>query len=496
MAKPDLKSRQRPTKKSGGVLKLFVFVAILGALAGAGVVYQKQIIAFVDSLQKKPETPVAPPPAPIAKVERPQDAAPAPVIPAKPQPTEEKKVVVVPPAAKAAIPTGEEDIARKLIADGRAQLENFEFKKAAELFKQAAEKKAGPVKAEAETWVKKADAFELATRHMPIADFASAETTYILTTSDDRVLHGIKISEDASTIRFQSVPPHNPASLGKTILPVGKPDLKSTVAVTKQQRRDEFLQLLGGLESGVTVTRSTDYYDLVYISKRLGLGRECMEYLNRAYTGGADHPPDAYLGDSFRKEVVRRAIDQCSMMLAAGRQKRFAQDELNKMLKTLPGYQLAQDEAEAFKVSVLSKVRDDFKSTLREVKKEKPEVVANANPSKSTPIAKPTAKELATEDSISEVMVDDSGVKGNGAAGPVVDQANAAYDEGIKLYRGYKQGTTGNNNKFLEAAMKKLMTAVDLYDKALQIDGSNKAILDRQTEANMIVYACKKYHTL
>jgi hypothetical protein len=130
------------------------------------------------------------------------------------------------------------------------------------------------------------------------------------------------------------------------------------------------------------------------------------------------------------------------------------------------------------------------------VKKEKPEVVANANPSKSTATPKPTAKELVTEDSISEVTVDDSGVKGNGAAGPVVDQANHAYEEGIKLYRGYKQGTTGNNNKFLEAAMKKLMTAVDLYDKALQLDGSNKAILDRQTEANMIVYACKKYHTL
>ena len=44
--------------------------------------------------------------------------------------------------------------------------------------------------------------------------------------------------------------------------------------------------------------------------------------------------------------------------------------------------------------------------------------------------------------------------------------------------------------------MKKLELAVELYDKALQIEGSNKAILDRQTEASMIVYACKKYMTL
>lgn len=496
-SKPDLKSRQPRPKKGGGVIKMFLVVAILGALAGAGVVYQKQILAFVDSLQKKPEPERKSIGAPeVAKVEPKQQDAAVPVIPPKPPATQERRNVEIPPPAKAAIPTGEEDAARKLIADGRTQLENFEFKKAAELFKQAAEKKAGTVKAEAETWVKKADAFEVATRHMSVGDYAAAETTYILTTTDDRVLHGIKLSEDGTTIRFQAVPPHNPASTGKTILPVAKPDVKSTVAVTKQQRRAEFMELLGSLESTVTPARSTDYYDLVYISKRLGLGRECMEYLNRAYNGGPNHPPDTYLGDSFRKEVVRRAIDQCSMMLAAGRAKRFVQDELNKMLKTLPGYQLAQDEAEAFKVSVLAKVRDDFKSTLREVKKEKPEVAANANPSKSTSMPKPTAKELVTEDAITEVTVDDSGVKGNGAAGPVVEQANQAYDEGIKLYRGYKQGTTGNNNKFLEQAMKKLMLAVDLYDKALQVDGSNKAILDRQTEANMIVYACKKYHTL
>jgi len=494
-SKPDLKSRSPRPKPGGGVIKLFVVVAILGALAGAGVVYKKQILAFVESLQKKPEPPPVAAPAPeVATAEKKQlDAAPL-VIPAKPQAIEERRKTEPPPAAKAVIPSGEEDVARKLIADGRTQLENFEFKKAAELFKQAAEKKAGAVKAEAETWVKKADAFEMATRHMSVGDYAAAETTYILTTTDDRVLHGIKLSEDGTAIRFQAVPPHNPASTGKTILPVAKPDIKATVAVTKQQRRAEFMELLGGLESTVTPTRSADYYDLVYISKRLGLGRECMEYLNRAYNGGPNHPPDTYLGDSFRKEVVRRAIDQCSMMLAAGRAKRFVQDELNKMLKTLPGYQLAEDEAEAFKVSVLSKVRDDFKSTLREVKKEKPDVAATVNPSKSTP--KPTAKELVTEDSITEVTVDDSGVKGHGAAGPVVDQANQLYEEGIKLYRGYKQGTTGNNNKFLEQAMKKLTAAVDLYDKALQLDGSNKAILDRQTEANMIVYACKKYHTL
>jgi tetratricopeptide (TPR) repeat protein len=493
--KPDLKSRQ-PRKKSGGILGKLLFVALLAALIGVGVVYRTQIVAFVNSLQKKeePKVVVKEAPKPVEKRKEVVDAAP-PVIPAKPQQPQQEKnaaAVVIPP--KAAMPTGEEDVAKKLIADGRTALESFDFKKASELFQQASEKKAGSVKAEAATWVKKAAAFENATNHIPVAEYASAETTYILTTTDDRILSGLKIGEDAQTIRFQNVPPHNPASTGKTILPVGKPDVKNIVEVSKKQRRDEFMQLLGQLESGVVIARSTDYYDLVYISKRLGLGRECIEYLNRAYTGGPDHAPDPFLGDSFRKEVVRRSIDQCSMMLAAGRAKRFVQDELNKLQKTLPTYQLAQDEIEAFKVSVLTKFRDDFKSTLKEVKKAPPPPAVAAKVNKPAPQV--SAKELVTEDQITEVVIDDSGVKGKGAAAPVVDQANQLYDEGMKLYRGYKQGSNSGNNQALDGAMKKLQAAIDLYDKALQIDGSNKAIMDRQLEASTAIYGCRKYKTL
>ena len=43
--------------------------------------------------------------------------------------------------------------------------------------------------------------------------------------------------------------------------------------------------------------------------------------------------------------------------------------ELNKLLKTFPDYQVAQDEVEAFKIQVLDKLRDGFKSTLVPVKK-------------------------------------------------------------------------------------------------------------------------------
>jgi hypothetical protein len=154
---------------------------------------------------------------------------------------------------------------------------------------------------------------------------------------------------------------------------------------------------------------------------------------------------------------------------------------------------VAQDEVDAFRMNVMSKIANDFKSTIK-ISDTKSKSVAVAAPKKGqAPVQ--SAREIANEDQM-EFVVENGGVTGKGAAGPIVDQANAKYDEGMKVYRTYRQGTTGNNNKVLETAMHLLESAVDLYDKALKADPSNKAVQDRQTEANMIVYACKKYHTL
>ena len=112
--------------------------------------------------------------------------------------------------------------------------------------------------------------------------------------------------------------------------------------------------------------------------------------------------------------------------------------------------------------------------------------------------AKPTARQLAEEDRI-EIVVDSGGVQGNGAAAPIVERANLKYEEGMRFYRGYTQGPGGNNaanNRALQSAEACLEAAVALYDEALKKDPGNKAILDRQTQANMTVYACKKYRTL
>ncbi|MCY3022398.1 MAG: hypothetical protein NTW87_25740 [Planctomycetota bacterium] len=492
-ARDAVESRRR----RGRILRMFAGAAVFGLLVGLGVVYKDQLLAL---LERKPErVVVAPPPKPPAVIPpREKEVTPSPPPVAVPlPPTDARKRAVEPPPQ--AVSTVDDAQAKGLIAQGKALIENLEFAKAAALFKDAATKKIGPaVKAEATEWAQKAEAFDAATRHVTVSKFALADVSYIIETTDGREIQCLKKREDDNVIELINIPRQNPATTGESSWPLPKSDIQKITEVPKKQRQEEFLQLLGQLESNAVIQQSTDYYDLVYISKRLGLGRECLAYLNRAYNGGPGHEPDHYLGDSFRKERIRRTIDQCSLMLASGRPKHLVVAELTKLTKMFSDYPAAQEEVEAFKIHVLRKVPDDFKSTLREVRKTE---VAAAKVDKKAETkaevkAQRTAKEVAEADQQIEFVVENEGVRGRGAAAPLVEQANAKYDEGMKMYRGFRLGTNGNNNQILKSAMVSLEAAVNLYDEALRKDPGNKSVLDRQTEANMIVYACKKYRTL
>ncbi len=473
------------------MVRSFVYVIILGLVVGLGVVFKDPIIAWVnkatqsDTTSRQPSPPTPTPPA--KKIVETPETPPTPL--AKPPVVVEKPKLPVEPPPEARV--GVDDAAAKdLIDRGRAALEKLAFDEAAGLFKDASRRKvSASVRSAASAWERRATTYQQATQHIPVSEYATAEESLVIETQDGREISGLKKAEKDGQIILQIVPAQNPATLGKTTIPIPLVDVKSQKRLSLQQRREEFLQLLGVLEASAQITRSTDYYDLVYISKRLSLNRECLEYLNRAYNGGPGHDADPYLGDSFRKEVIRRTIDRCSLMLAGGRAKRFVEDELVRLQKTLPGYDVAMDEAEAFRIKVMSKVTEDFHSTLKlnVVKTE----VASAPEVKQAS----RAREIVSEERI-EISVENDTVRGKGAAATLVSSANAKYEEGMKAYRGFRQGTNGNNNKILETAMRMLESAVDLYDQALKADPGNKAVLDRQTEANMIVYACKKYHTL
>ena len=497
--RPEWKARQA-RKRVWGIIKTFIGVIFLGVLVGFGIVYKDQIMALFE--RKEParvatQTP-PPPPLPAAKAVEKKTEPPPPVAP-PPVPEKVETAKVTPEI----VPTGEEEAATKLIKDGRAALDQFKFDEALTLFNQAVVKKAGAqLRAEAKTWAHKATQFKIATKHIPVSEYAMAETSYIVKMVDGTEFNGLKVEENDETIKMQCVPRDNPAVLGSMKFPLPRNQIQPNgiIAVPLAERQKQFLELLGALESGISVQNSTDYYDVVYLSRRLNLGKECMEYLNRAYDGGPGRKPDYDVGNSFRKEVVRRAIERASLMVAGGRTEIAVQSVLNDLKKTLPDFETALNEIEAFKLKVKTTVGKDFKTTIVITDKKPAAVAMTTGPRNATkpPPAK-SAKEIAREAADGEqieFVVENSGVAGRGTAAPIVEKANAKYEEGMATYRRFRQGTNANNNQVLRAALKLLEEAVDLYGEALKKDPGNGAVLSRQTEANMIAYACRKYQTL
>jgi hypothetical protein len=490
--RPEWKARQA-RKRVMNIVKAFIGVILLGVVVGLGIVFKDQIAAM---FAKKDEVKVAvappketPPPA-APKVEE-KKVTPPPAKPPTPPVVEPPKAVVPP-----ALPTGEEDAARAMLQEGRALLDQFKFKQAATVFTEASMKKAGKLIDEAKTWANKAVQFENAVSHIPVAEYASAETTYIVRTYDGTEMYGLITPESIGSkteLTIQRVFPENPMVAGKSFLPVPRAQVKEVVPVSRSQRQEEFSRLVDGLTSGLNPERSTDYYDVVYVCRRLNMGKRCIDYLDMAYSGANGKQPDKFLGDTFRKHVINRTIERASLMLIAARPKRLVEDELNKLVKrVLPGYDVARDEVEAFRIEKLNNWREDFKATIV-LKEKKP---AAPTPNKAEP--QPTAKELASAESDQvEIVVENDGLAGKSAnSQKLVDEANKKYEEGMTEYRKFRQGTNGDNNGILKRAMVSLEKAVELYDKVITMDGGNQMVLDRQTSANMIVYACKKYQTL
>jgi len=480
-------------RRRARILRAFLGVIVLGVLTGLGIVYKDQIIAFLNRPSKTESVTPTPRPQPEVAVNKPEPPPlPKNIVP----PPELKRDTAVLPTP-AALASSDDPAVKALIEQAGIMVDQLEFGRAAALLKDAAQKRISPaVKSEVAEWVRKAENFDLATRHIGTSKFALAETSYVLQMADGREMQGLKKEETETEFVLSRIPPDNPATSGEISCALPKSEIAKITPVSRQQRQEEFLRILGQIESSAadSIQRSTDYYDLVYISKRLGLAKECLAYLNRAWNGGPGRPADRYLGDSFRKERIRRTIDQCSLMLVVGRAKHFVTAELNRLLRTFPDYQVAQDEVEAFKIQVLDKLGDNFKPWLEEVKKTE---VASATKKADTKL--PTAREIVNStDQLEpiEFVVNDDSVKGQGAAAPIVEQANSKWREGMERYRRFKLGTNKNNNETLMEAETFLVAAVELYDKALRVDPGNKAVQVRQTQANMIVYACKKYRTL
>ena len=488
-ARAEWKARQQ-RKKIAGVLKAVVGVVILGVLVGLGIVFKDQVTAF---FQKKEQPPVAvaPPPAPTPPPAKPPvvETLPPPITKTTPPPDK----TPVPPRPPETVPTGEEELAKKLIAEGKGLLEKFDFDKALAAFKDAGAKKCGAaLRSEAKVWEHKATQFNFATKHIPISDFAKAETSYIVKMHDGNEWVGLKLKEDDQFFHIQAINRHNPAADGRQKTQLPKMEIKEAVPVSLGQRQQEFLELLGALEEQARIQSSADYYDLVFLSKRLMMGKHCIAYLDRAYSGGPNRQPDPDVGNTMRKEVIRRALAKASLMLTSGRSKHLVEKELDDLKRKLPDYQLAADEVDAFKLFAAQNMKDDFKSTIK-IREKKPEVASR--PDKGKP-AVVSARELVSEEVV-EVVIEEGGVKGrNAASGAIVDQANSKYKEAMSLFTQFKSGTNGNNNQILKNSLIAFEACISLYEQALEKDPGNKEIESRMTEASMNCYSCRKYQTL
>ncbi|GMV81952.1 MAG: hypothetical protein AMXMBFR7_31360 [Planctomycetota bacterium] len=491
-----------------GTIKLLLFVVVLGALTGLGIVYKNKIMAWlnppVQTTRVEPKAPVPPPPVEVPAAPK---AAPPPEAPKAPAPPPEAPKAPTPPPpewnqaedakAKELLKQARESLSRLItVKQGGLEWPDFDFDGAKKRYEEAAQLKASPETHKlAVDGAKKANEFKLATAHIPVTEFATVPTTYVVTLTNGNTLRGLKIEENNDFLKLQTIPPDNPATQGKMKIPIPKGEIAEVTGVPLAERQSQFRQLLSQVESGVDLngTDPRDLYDIVFLAKRLALGPELVEYLDKA----ASRAPDGRLGDAFRKLVVDRALERAALLAAAGR-KHLATDELNRLLRSLPGYAVAQDEVDVFKLQVLDKIKQDFKSTITLVAKKEPAPQPTAQAKVEEP--KKTAKELATEAAGmgggEEILVDSSGLKAQGASAGKLAEANKAFEEGMKFYKQYKQGTKGNNNTMLDNAKEHLGKAVDLYSEILEKEPNNRAVEDRQTEANMIYYACLKYHTL
>src|SRR5438477_12149836 len=105
----------------------------------------------------------------------------------------------------------------------------------------------------------------------------------MIETNDGTELRGLKLDDSGEQIHFQRI--DNPASTGQIKIFVDKADIKSMLTVSRESRQEEFTGLLKALAGKATFQRSTDFYDLVYLARRLSLGHECIDFLNHAYDG-------------------------------------------------------------------------------------------------------------------------------------------------------------------------------------------------------------------
>ena len=277
-------------------------------------------------------------------------------VPPPPDNTAIQKPVVEPVA-------GEDQRARELLESARASLQQLDFANARKACDEAAQlRAAAETKKAAQEFGKKAEQFELAVAHIEVSEFARAETTCALQLRGGRRMRGLIADQQPDRLTLICVPEQDPAAMGSAKMTFPLTDIEQRRQVPLAERQAEFLTLLGRLEGAALKPDSPadDYYDLVVLSRRLGLTEKCLGYLEAA----AAKTPDHAVGTLFRKVVIDRTIGRATWLAAAG--KRPQADALLRELtnRTFPNYPPATEAVAALYREVFSKIKEDFVTSL------------------------------------------------------------------------------------------------------------------------------------
>jgi hypothetical protein len=503
---PDWRKRRTHQKIRHFIGALF-FMALLGVLTGLTIVHWPQL---KNKFGKTPQTLVNVPTkvktSPSIRIPDPQDVkdktpvdSPNANIPdANRMPANGKSAVPVPG-------TGKDDAQGRLfLSKGKQLLSQLQFEAAGKAFADAEGLTlSDALRNELKVQKEKVKQFHFATKHISSSPFAvKPDAVRFNRVGGMQGVGFIHSGRKPGNCMVEVV--YNPAATGSQKFEVPENELESR-PYPLEDRKNWFRGILRDAASDFNPASGTDYYDMIYLSKRLSLEQECLDYLEKAYS------MDSHIGDSFRKKIMNDRLSHAALLLAAGRPKMLVEDVLKRMEAELSDFQQARDEAESFRMDALAKVKDTYKPTLQVSDRPKTVVALAPPPSTSSTSVKSVNK--ATENSsrtpitnARKIVADaigaeqapqfdtsDDSLKVGAKADPLVRQANDLYRKGLDVWRGIPNMNFGSQrNARLDEGIRIMDQATELYMKALDFEENNMALENRATEANMILYAMRK----
>ncbi len=463
-------------------------VLLLGTAVGLGIAFRNRLAAFfLPPAQKKPAkiaqpaAPAKPPeerPMEKKEVEPPQAAAKVELPPERP---------VKPPEA----PLPRDSEARMRIEKAKGYYGEMRFdlaRKECEAFAAAADVSES-LKKELQNLAAKCAAFDACVRHIEVAEHAIGTKKFVEVDLGGRSLRGVVVEDTPSQITIAAVLKTNPAGSGRSTFPIPKDQLSAPPReIPLSQLQEEFREFLREVEGGVTPSRSVDFYDGIYVSRRLNLRKECLERLERAYE------MDPRLDETLRKELVRRSIEKAALFDMGGRTD-FAEAELSKLLRMLPDFPLAQQEADAMRARIAAKSKiKNYKPTFQLVEKPKPKPGGDGEGKAES---RPKAVRADVDTPVELVMKE--------APKPKETKAATVAAEAEKYGReaqGWREKWDANRNgrdanSYLQKGVAAADKAIELYDQLSRMDPQNADYWNsRAADIGMMRYQMFKSQTI